>query len=133
MFPFSFPIKGQICIMQKFKYRVMPIFYFVVVDTECSVILTQLVMVPIQVRSSFSLKSVLLNSHCVPGILGFESRNRGSVWDFTYLAGVQNLFLVLGQNSMKEIPLSFSSLPKGIISQKCPTDRIKITRWQTFS
>lgn len=66
------------------------------------------------------------------GTVDIESGNEGSVWDFNWLAGVQNLFLVLGQNSVKETTVSFS-LPKGIVSQKCAVDRIKITSCQSFS
>ena len=75
---------------------------------------------------SFSPKNILLNFHDVLGTVDIESGNEGSVWDFNWLAWVQNLFLVLGQNSVKEITLSFS-LPKGIVSQKCAVDGIKIT------
>lgn len=43
-------------------------------------------------------------------------------------AAAQNLFLALGQNSMKEIILSSLPLREGLVSQKCPADRMKITK-----
>ena len=121
--------------MQKFKKQDHSCFllHYVVVDKRwCDSETAGYGAQPGKEAISFSSKNILLNSHNVVGTVDIESGNEGSVWNFNWLAGVQNLFLVLGQNSVKEITLSFS-LPKGIVSQECTIDRIKITSCQSFS
>lgn len=115
----SLPIKGKIWHAESNRW-IIPVFHF---------ILLRLIGDLVQLWNNWhgarpGREAVPFSSEAFSGLLTvrqalltLDAEMRALYWEFSSLAGVQNLFLVSGQNSMKEITLSSSSLPEGIISQ----------------
>lgn len=116
---FSFPITGQICITLKFEYGSFLFFCLILLWLIGNVVQfwnDWYSAHPGREAISFRSKAFCWILTVCRAFLALNPETRALSWEFSSLAGIQNLFLVLGQNSIKEMTLSFL-LPKGIISQ----------------